>query len=149
MSFFFESFRGIFELFDFFVYMLFLQKSYYSFFFFRDKIQMGLTLTSGMQRNCQRNYCESGIRSSPRDDLPGRRQHQHTRWLWGQSREVVSCVLNSTVRALWLSPLKEATFGSGCAYCCAVITRVLLTGCSLIFVLCQASGGGSNGFSCR
>lgn len=79
------------------------------FFFFKDKIQMGLTLTSGMQRDCQRNYCESGIRSSPRDDLPGRRQHQHTRWLWGQSREVVPCVLNSTVRALWLSPLKEAT----------------------------------------
>lgn len=119
------------------------------FFFLKDKIQMGLTLTSGIQRNCQRNYCESGIRSSPRDDLRGRRQHQHTRWLWGQSREVVPCVLNSTVRALWLSPLKEATFGSGCAYCCAVITRALLTGCSLIFVLCQASGGGSNGFSCR
>lgn len=35
VSFFFESFRGIFELFDFFVYMLFFQKSYYSFFFFK------------------------------------------------------------------------------------------------------------------
>lgn len=101
---------------------------------------MDLTLTSGMQRNCQRNYCKSGVRSSPRaregDNLRGRRQHQHTRRLWGQSREVVPRVLNSTVRALWLSPLKEATFGSDCAYCRAVITRVLLTGCSLIFVLC-------------
>lgn len=35
VSFFFESFRGIFELFDFFVYMLFFQKSYYSFFFLK------------------------------------------------------------------------------------------------------------------